>query len=175
MAYILSQVFVVLAYALMGATYLVKNKNHIFLLSSLDTICFILSYILVGAWSGMLATIVGLVRNLIFFVIENKGNSKTAKKIALSFVFLAICACAVITYDGVSSIIAVVATTIYTIGLWNEKGKIYRICGIMSSVLWIVYNALIHFYLSIMFELVVITCAVIGLIKAKKKIEQGEI
>lgn len=176
MSYLLSQIFVVLAYACSGSSYLVKNKNQVFLLSSLCAIAFIISYIFGEAWSGMLATIVGLFRNVMFFIIENKAkNSKLLKRIALCIVFLAIGVSAVVTFDGVSSIIAIVATLVYTIGLWNEKGKVYKILGIVSSVLWIIYNYFIRFYLSMGFELIVIFCAIVGLIKTRKKEKLGEV
>ena len=68
MTYILSQIFVVLCYVCLAATYAIKNR-YLLLSVSIAAIVFNgISYTLLGAWAGLAVTVVALIRNIIFMI-----------------------------------------------------------------------------------------------------------
>ena len=175
MFYILSQIFVLLAYAFLGLTYLIKNKKWILFLSTMSTVSFTVSYVFLSAWTGFAVNIVALVRNLIFYLIARFApNSKFWNYFSLIFTFVLIAICSVITYNGVLSLMAVAATIAYTYAIWNKKGNNYKIFGIVSSLMWIIYNAFIRSILGVVFEFIMVICAIVGLIKNRNKEQEGE-
>lgn len=170
MTYYISQLFVLLAYACLGITYLIKNKNYIFLLSTCSVLSFSIAYILVSAWSGFVMGLIGVARNLAFFIIANKAKNRKLflKNLTLSITFLAMIICSVFTFVGILSLMSVVATGFYTLAIFNEKGKFYKIFGILASVCWIIYNIFIGLYLSVFFEFIMVVCGIAGLLKHRK-------
>lgn len=171
MAYYISELFVLLAYACLGITYLIKNKNYIFLLSTCSVLCFSTAYILVSAWSGFVMGLIGIARNLSFFFIDKKDYNKKSllKNLTLIMTFLAMIICSVFTFNGVLSLMSVVATGFYTFAIYNESGKSYKIFGILASLCWIIYNIFIRLYLSVFFEFIMVVCGVVGLVKHGKQ------
>ena len=87
----------------------------------------------------------------------------------LAFILALMAIFAFVTYDGLLSLAAVIASVIYTYAVWNEKSKYYKIYAIASSLAWIVYNVFIYSILGIILESIMVVCAVIGLIKNKNK------
>ena len=170
MDYILSQFFVLLAYIMCGATFFVKKRNYVFMLSTGVCLSFSVAYIFLSAWTGIAMNIISILRNLIFFLVAKyaMGNKKLNYfQLALILVLMAVFA--VVTYDGILSLAAVFASAIYTYAVWNEKSKYYKIYAIASSLAWIIYNFFINSILGIILESVMVVCAIIGLVKNKNK------
>lgn len=190
MDYILSQIFTILAYALLGVTYLTKKKNLILLLNSISTISFTIAYILLFAWSGVKMNMISLLRNLIFYMVarfapESKKWNIASLATILGLISLDVLLCIIIksgifAFSGILDLMPYFATAIYSIAIWNGRGVWYKIFGILSSVAWIIYNTYVHSLFGIILEAVLIVFAVIGLIKHSKesyknKTTQGEV
>lgn len=188
MTYIFSQFFAIFAYMFLGMTYLIKKKNFVLLLNALSTTCFTISYIFLFAWSGVKMSMISLLRNLIFYLVARFApNSKNWKITSLAIVYMLIAADMILcfslnkgifAFNSVFDIVPYLATAIYTFAIWNEKGKMYKYFGILSSIAWIVYNIFIRTLFGIILESVMVICAIIGLIKHKNdniKLDKGEV
>lgn len=166
MAYYISGLFMVVAYACLGASYIVKNKNFISLLGACSFLGFSLAYVFISAWSGFAMALIGLLRNLAFLFIEKLNSKKDFwKNFSLILTLVAVIVCSIFTYSGVLSLMAAAAAVIYSFAVWNKKGKLYRILGMIASICWIIYNCFVQLYISVLFELIMIVCGVIGLVK----------
>lgn len=66
--YILSQISIIIYYTLLATTYYAKNRNKVLVLNFLAIISEGMSYIFLGAWTGLAMCIVALIRNIIFYV-----------------------------------------------------------------------------------------------------------
>ena len=86
MEYILSQIFVVLSYALLGSTYLLKNRKLILSFSLMAVVCNGIGFFFLDAWSGLALSGFAILRNVIF-MIQNKYY-KTEKIIWLDWLIL---------------------------------------------------------------------------------------
>lgn len=164
-----AELFVLFSYTLLGITYLVKSRNKIFVLSTISQAGFVVSYILLSAWSGFAMGLIGLARNFALFGLSKKETKpKFWNNFTLAATFVLMIICSIFTFNGFLSLMSVAATGFYSIAIWNENGKFYKFFGILASICWIIYNIFIKLYLSIFFESVMVICAVVGLLKNKK-------
>lgn len=175
MEYWISQIFVLFAYIMCGATFFVKKREYVLFLSTGVCASFSVAYVFLSAWTGIAMNIVSIIRNIMFFLVAKyASNNKKLNYLQLGIIMFLTAICALITYDGILSLAAVFASAIYSYAVWNEKSKYYKIYAILSSLAWIVYNFFIKSILGIILEAVMVICAIIGLIKNKNKGYEGE-
>lgn len=164
--YILSQVFTILTYITLAITYYVKNRKTVLVISFLSIVCNGIAYIFLGAWTGLAMCIMALVRNIIFIVDEKKNgkSDKIHKKdmVILAVLYLISIVSAVFTYQGLFSLLSVVATMLYTYSVWQKKTSIYKVLGIPIGILWILYNIYIQSIFGILLETILLICSITG-------------
>ena len=113
--YILSQLFIIISYTLLAITYQIKNRKSILILSFMSIAATGLSYLFLSAYSGLAMVIVAAIRNVIFVVDEKKNGKRltntTKDYIILAVLYLISIIFAVFTYNGILSMISVVANS----------------------------------------------------------------
>lgn len=171
--YILSQIFIIMNYVFLIMTYQSKSRKGILIYNIVALISAGLSYICLSAYSGLAMTIVSIIRNIIF-VIDEKKNGVKDKNQAKDYIILAILyiisiILAIFTYNGILSMMSVVATMLYTYSVWQKNTKVYKALGIPIGVLWIVYNVYIFSIFGIILEVVLAISSIIGYIREKQK------
>ena len=170
--YALSQVFVIINAILLMGTYQFKTRKSILIVSFMALIANGVAYVLLSAWSGLAMVLVAMIRNIIFIIDEKKNgkNDKITKKdIVILVVLYAISIIsAVYTYEGILSMMSVVATMLYTYSVWQKKTSVYKILGIIIEVIWIIYNIYIVSIFGIIIEVVLLISAIIGIIREYK-------
>ena len=170
--YLLSQAFIILNYVFLVITYQLKKKEKILLFNIASQISAGLSYICLGAYTGLAMTIISILRNIIFIINEKKNgvtNKTTTNEILMLLVIYALTVVlSVITFKGFFSLMSVFATMLYTFSVWQKSTRIYKILGIPVSVLWICYNIYIGSIFGIILEFILMTSAVIGFTRDKE-------
>ena len=87
--YIISQVCTIIMYALLGATYQVKSKRKILILSLLANSFHGIAYILINAKSGLAMCILAIIRDLSMVIIADKiKDEKISKKVRISTIVI---------------------------------------------------------------------------------------
>ena len=171
--YILSQIFIILNYVFLVITYQLKDKKKILLVNSAAQTSAGLSFICLSAYTGLAMSIVSIIRNVIFAVNEKKnGVSKktTTNEILMLFTISAlIVILSVITFNGFLSLMSVFATLLATYALWQKDTKVFKILGIPTCLLWITYNIYIFSIFGIILETILLTSAIIGFIRERKR------
>ena len=172
MNYIISQVLVVLAYMFLALTYFLKNRKTILFVSLVALICNGLSYTFLNAWAGLAVIFVALCRNVIF-LLQNKYR-KTSKitildYIVLFFIVMLSIFLAVVTYNGFLSLFALFASIAYTVSVWQRNNEVYKLLGILSSVLSIVYYVYIFSIFAVISEGLLLLFEISALIIYLKK------
>ncbi len=171
-SYILSQVFIIINYALLVATYQSKNRKKILVFNFLGLLATCISFVFLSAYSGLAMTIVAIIRNVIFMIDEKKNGEKTKNGlkdyIILAVLYIISLVSLVFTYDGILSMMSVFATMLYTYSVWQKDTKVYKILGLPVGILWIIYNIYIKSIFGIILEVVLFISAIIGLINEKK-------
>jgi len=172
LTYVLSQIFIIINYVLLMATYQVKSRKTILLFNFGAIIATGISYIFLSAWSGLAMVIVAIIRNIIFMIDEKKnGKSEqiTRKDIVILMVLYVISIIsAIYTYEGFLSLMSVFATMLYTYSVWQKKTSVYKILGVPVGIIWIIYNVYIASIFGIILEIVLLISAIIGIIREYK-------
>lgn len=173
--YIISQVFTIFTYVLLGLTYHAKNRKTVLSISFLSLVTNGIAYIFLEAYTGLAMCIVALIRNIIFLIDEKKNgkNEQITKKdiLILIVLYLISIVSAIFTYDGFLSLLSVFATMLYTFSVWQKKTIIYKVLGIPIGILWILYNIYIMSVFGIILESVLLICSISGYILERKKIK----
>ena len=157
----LSQFFVCLCYLFLGLTYVIKKRNLILYFSLAALLFNGIHYSLLKAWAGVGVVCIAVVRNILFLIQQKiKALDKYVIDDWIILIFLLIISAitAVWTYDGILSLFSIFASVIYTISVWQKNIKIYKILGIVSGLLNIVYFVFIGSNFGIVLESIV--CAV---------------
>ena len=170
--YILSQIFIIINYIFLVMTYQSKNRKNILIFNFVALIASALSYMFLSAYSGLAMTIVAIIRNIIF-IIDEKKNGKSEKNQTKDYIILAILyiisiISGILTYNGILSMMSVIATMLYTYSVWQKSTKIYKILGIPVGIIWIIYNIYIFSVFGIILETILAISAVIGYIKERR-------
>lgn len=169
LTYVLSQIFVIINSGLLMATYQLKSRKAILIVSFMALLANGIVYMLLSAWSGLAMVFVAMTRNIIFMVDEKKNgksNKTTKKDIAiLGILYVISIISAIFTYEGFLSMMSVVATMLYTYSVWQKKTNVYKILGIIIEVVWIIYNIYICSIMGIILDILLLTSAIIGIIR----------
>ena len=167
--YVISQIFVIINRLFLVASYQLKNRRNILIVSFLALLANGVVYLLLSAWSGLAMVFVAMVRNIIFMIDEKKNgkSDKTTKKdiIILIILYIISIISAIFTYEGILSMMSVIATMLYTYSVWQKKTNVYKILGIIIDIVWIIYNIYICSIMGIILNISLLVSASIGLIR----------
>ncbi len=172
MAYIISQIFVCISYSFLGITYFLKNRKFILFFSMLAVCCNGVGFFFLKAWSGLAMAAFAILRNVIFLIQNKNGKSEKIKLvdwiILLALISVSVVS-AVFTFDGLGSMLSVIATLTYTVSIWQKNPLVYKVLGIVASLLWIAYGIYIMSIFSIILEAVLLIAEVSGTVRHKIK------
>ena len=186
LTYLLSQVFIVIAYSLFGLTYFAANRKTILVCNSFSLVAEGIGYVLLFAWSGVAMVIIAGIRNVLFFgqskLCEKKPELKKYEWVSLVIVWMLGILGAVITWNGILGTFAIIACMIYTFSIWQKSDRVYDVLGIFSCTFLLIYNIAINSLFGIILEAMllawVIFAAVSGFnvrdFRAKKKQKRNE-
>lgn len=173
LSYVLSQIFIIINYALLGLSYYCKNRKTVLTISFMAVIANGLSYVFLNAYSGLAMCILALIRNIIFLIDEKKNgkSDKITKKdiIILIILYTIAIISAIFTYEGILSLLSVVGTMLYTYSVWQKKTIVYKFMGIPVGISWIIYNIYIMSIFGIILETVLLFCSISGYILELRK------
>ena len=171
--YILSQVFIIINYALLAISYYCKDRKTVLVISFMAVIANGLSYVFLNAYSGLAMCILALIRNIIFLIDEKKNgkSDKIYKKdiIILIILYTIAIISAIFTYEGIFSLLSVVGTMFYTYSVWQKKTSVYKILGIPTEFLFVLYNIYIKSIFGVIAETILMICSITGYILEIKK------
>ncbi len=140
-SYILSQVFSACAYIIFPLTFLTRNKKNILLLNILNSVFYLLSYLFLAGYSGVIVNAISIVRGITFFIVGELYQKK--EYYSLTFFVVATIALSIVFYRSWVDILPMIAGVSFTYAIWQKNVEVYRWIVVIGSVLWITYNVLI--------------------------------
>ena len=177
MTYFLSQICVFLSYVFLGLTYLIKKRELILFFSVIALIFNGFSYSLLGAWAGLAVVFIALLRNVLFLVqqkIKILDKYKIDDYIILAVLLTISVVMAIFTYDSFFSLFTVASSMVYTVSVWQRNIKAYKILGVISSALSIVYFIFIKSLFGVILEsilcILTLISTIIYILKEKEKV-----
>ncbi len=170
--YIISQIVTVIYYGFLCASFLIKERDKILFTNFLAHFGQAIAMGLLGGYTGACMSIVMMLRDLVFYITEKmkksgKNVDQRIDSIVFVFSIIVIIAFTIFTYNGIFSLLSVVATLTSTIAVWQKNTKVYRWLGFIGGILWLMYEIYIFSIMGIILELTLITSTVIGNIKNK--------
>lgn len=169
--YVLSQIFIILNYVFLVITYQLKERNKILLFNMAALTSAGLSYICLGAYTGLAMVFISIFRNIVFVINEKKNGiteRATPNEILILLVIYALTIIlSIVTFNGFLSLMSVFATMLYTFSVWQKSTHIYKILGVPVSILWLSYNIYIGSIFGIILEFILMASAIIGFIREK--------
>ena len=170
--YIMSQVFTILMYALLGITYQVKSRRKILILSIFSNAFQGIAYLLLNAKSGFVMCVLAIIRETAMMFISDKiKDEKTSRNAYLGVIivfYIGMIISAIFTYEGVFSMLSILATAIYTYSIWQKNEKIYKALGTPVGICWIAYNIFVKSIFGVICESIILICSVVGYVRSRK-------
>lgn len=163
MTYVISQIFVIIQYIFLIATYQIKSKNKIIIFNIIACFSSAMSFLLLSAFSGCVMSLLGVLRNYLFKDDKEKDINKLLIIIIMLILFT------IFTYDGIFSLMPSIATLLYTLSIWQNNTKVYRIMGLPIEISWLIYHIHVCSIFGIILESFLLLSVVIGIIKGFKK------
>lgn len=176
--YILSQIFSMIAYTLLGISFYAKNRKTVIILGTIQSICLIIGYFLLNQYQGMIMISVGLITNIVFYIDEIKFGK--TEKISKKDIIMLICLLAytiilaIITYSEPLALLSVLATILWIVSVWIKKVKLYKLLSIPDVLLWLAFNTYAKSISGIIVEAILLITSIGGYITEikKEKLEQ---
>ena len=169
MFFILAQILAVIAFILDIICMQFKKKSGILVIGIISNTMYALEYAFLGAWTGAISFVVGIIRNITYFVYEKKEIKPS--KIVLAIFVILIIGVGIYTWKDLTSLLPVVALVLWTIVSWQNNTKWMRFAEAFICVMWIIYDLFVGAYAGIITEFIILTSTIIGILRydIKKK------
>jgi len=172
--YVLSQICAVVMYLFLCMSYFYKSRNKILISNIIAHVFQAISLQLLGGMTGMAMAIFLIFRDSFFAIDEkNRNLEKISKRdnVILAIFISIILVLTVFTYDGLVSLLSVLATITSTFAIWQKSTRIYKMLGMPISSAWLIYNISLRSIFAIVLEAVLLISTVIGFLKDEKAIK----
>ncbi len=166
----IAQALGVLAIVLGFLNYIVKTRGQVLFIHSMTTVCFMLHYLCLGAWTGMAMNFVAFIRNIVYYRAGKNGRVSKVLSIAFTVIMGAMgLAVSLVAKEGWYFILSVVGLTINSFAMSFRNPNNIRKSILITSPLVLAYDCFVHSVGGAVYESVAIISAIIGLIRHKKK------
>ena len=135
----LAQIIGVFAVITFLLSYQQKKRKNIIVWNATSRILYILQYLMLGAFEGVVLDILGTVSS----VAAQKKDSKIIKKNLIFFIIginLLILTAGLFLYENIFSLFPIVGVILHTSAFWITEEKIIRRVSFIGSPFWLVYN-----------------------------------
>ena len=136
---LLAQIIGVFAVITFLLSYQQKKRKNIIVWNATSRILYILQYLILGAYEGVVLDILGTVSS----VAAQKKDSKIIKKNLIFFIIginLLIITAGLFLYENIFSLFPIVGVVLHTSAFWITEEKIIRRVSFIGSPFWLVYN-----------------------------------
>lgn len=147
-------------------TYQCKTQKQVLTFVSVSGLCLVISYLLLGAYSGMFLNIVGLIRNFVFAAKHKRVFSYKWWPTVFAVIMGILGA---LSWQGPISLLPIIALALYTLFLGADNVRNLRKCILLTSSLMLLYNLFYRVWGGALYEFVAILSAVIALIRFRKE------
>lgn len=144
------------------AAFQCKKHRHILNLRTLSEFIFAVQYLLLGAYTGMAADLIGCLRNQIF-TRQIAAGKKTNGSIAIFSMAFALFG--ILTWEGPKSILVIIAKVLSTVAYGNKNPAVVRTIILITSSCWLVYNIYVFSLAGIACEAVTLISLIAGILR----------
>ena len=163
MAYILSQILGFIVFFFVFASMQSKNMKTVLLCQIGCNGLGMLSYVLLGGFSGCGIYLVATVQSVLFYFIRRSG--KQEPKWLYPIIIAAYIGCSIATFQGALDLIPMAAAVCCAVGILQKKSSNYRITMVLNGVIWMVYDLFVGAYTMLASHIITFVSALLGIIR----------
>ena len=164
-AMLLGQALGIVAVILGFITYQMKSTKALLVVNMITCGVFCAHYLLIGAISGFALNAVALVRNIVYTNRDKKLFSSPIWPYVFATIMLA---AGILSWQGWSSILVVVALVLNTLALSLKNAQHIRFSLLISCPMVLIYDVLLRSYGGAVYESMSIISAIIGIVRFRK-------
>jgi len=138
-----------------------NKKKNILVYQVIANLFFGVQYLLLNTLSAATMNIIGIARCIVYYYYEKKN--KNAPEMILILFFIIIVIASIFTSTGLISILPIVATLLYTYGIWQNNLKKYRIIVVVGSLAWLAFNIFVGAYVAIISSILELTSGIVAI------------
>ncbi len=139
----------------------IKSNKGLFITQSIANVFYGLQFLLLGAYSGCVNLILGILRNLLM---TQYGKRKWVRSKGWVAVFIAaFAAVLVLTWDGWTSLLPFAAMTTCTVAFWTDNALNIRKANLfVACPSWIIYDVVFHSWAGVLNETITIVSIMVS-------------
>ena len=164
--YFVGQGLGIVAIALGFLSYQMKTREGLVFAQFATAICFVLHYLMIGAYSGMALNIISVIRNYVYFQLGKKGSVAKVWAVVFSVIMGAI---GILSWQNWYSIFVVLGLIINSYCMSFSNPQSIRKSILVTSPLVLIYDVLVLSVGGAVYEYIAIISAVIGILRTKRK------
>lgn len=164
---IIAQLFGVGAMAALFTAYQQKKRRGLIISKLCADVCWVIHYLCIGAYGGMIPNMVGIFRELVFV---KRDESKWANCAVWPVLFILLnWGLGISTFKTAINILPITASTFVTISLWYRKPHITKIISFPVSAAFLIYDCFVGSYVGIANESIAMLSIILYFVKHIKR------
>ena len=164
--FIITQFIGFLGYSTLAFSYFKKKKKDILLMQIFAYIMFILHYQFLGAITGSVCNLLGLLSFLIIYLFD---MFKKSKKVLICILIPILIVISFLTFENIYSIFPIVGIVLAVFSFVTNSEDLIRRVGIIGAICWLIYAIVYKSYVAIVFEVVTLIAVVVAYLKRRKR------
>ncbi len=131
---------------LMVCSGIVKNRRKIIYIQTLQILCFTISDLILGGFTGAIVNLISIIRNILCY------KDKLTNNIKMIIILISIVLSLSFNNLGFLGLLPLISTVVYTCFM-NVKDTIkLKFLIIFTMIMWLIYEFIIHAYTSALFD-----------------------
>lgn len=163
MTYNLSQIFGGLVFLFIFASMQTKDIKRVLLCQIGCNGFGMLSYVLIGGFSGCGIYLIATVQSVIFFWLRIKDRE--VSRWLNPVILVAYVGCSAVMFSGWIDVFPMVAAVLCAFGIAQKNATNYRFIMLMNSSVWIVYDLFMGAYTMLASHIFTVASALLGIIR----------
>lgn len=163
---ILGQIISVIGMVLTIISFQMKTRKQILIMQTAGSAFFLLSYLLLGSWTGVCLNVVFLIRNIVFYF--GRDQKWAGSKLWLPVLLVAVVAAGAMGYHSWLDVLPIIGSIFGTFALYMKDENKLRLLKLGDSPCWLIYNCTVPSTGGIICEVFNIISIIVGLIRYRK-------
>ena len=143
-----------------------NRHKKILLTKSASEFFFGIQYFMLGAYSGALVSVIGVIRNFTLSRSKLKGKKQLA---ATVFFLLLLAGACLLSWSGPISLLAILGKAFTTVSYSMKNTRYLRYFTIPSCIVWLTYNVLTHSIAGVVYEAFGMLSIIVACIRFDRK------
>jgi hypothetical protein len=148
-----------------------RSYKTIIVMTVTSECLFGIQLLLLGAFTGAATNLLAGVCNTVYYFCNKSGKKTAVLQVLFSLLFVA---AGILTWEGVLSLLVIVAKVVSTVAHGINRPRIIRISRLISMPLWVIYDGAAGTVGGVINDVLVIVSTVIGMLRLDRKGQSPE-